>query len=464
MDADERWRILRLHVDDAIPLAELVRTTGVPRRTLTRWLARYRTGGYDALSDSVRLDRGVRRTSPDLVALVEALALTRPRPSIATIHRRLVERCAGRDADAPSYSTVQNIVRALDPGMVTLALDGPASYRDKHELLLRRRADQPNAVWQADHTMLDILIVGPDGRPARPWLTVILDDYSRAVCGYLVFLGAPSAANTALALRQAIWHKVQPDWPICGIPNVLYVDHGSDFTSHRLSATAGSLHLRIVHSAVGRPQGRGKIERFFGTVNTELLTGLPGHLTTKTPAPSPVLDLAGLDAAVVAFIGRYNTRIHRETKQSPVDAWIAGGWLARMPYSLEQLDGFLLTVPASRIVQRDGIRFQGLRYTSPTLAPFVGATVTIRYDPRDITEIRVFHRNIYLCTAVNPEHQSETVSLKQIQAARNAHRRALRGQIQERIAVVEHPPAQEPPSEPVSQQRRRRLRTYEEDQ
>ncbi|WP_065961540.1 Mu transposase C-terminal domain-containing protein [Curtobacterium sp. UCD-KPL2560] len=464
MDADERWRILRLHVDDAIPLAELVRTTGVPRRTLTRWLARYRTGGYDALSDSVRLDRGVRRTSPDLVALVEALALTRPRPSIATIHRRLVEHCAGRDADAPSYSTVQNIVRALDPGMVTLALDGPASYRDKHELLLRRRADQPNAVWQADHTMLDILIVGPDGRPARPWLTVILDDYSRAVCGYLAFLGAPSAANTALALRQAIWHKVQPDWPVCGIPDVLYVDHGSDFTSHRLSATAGALHLRIVHSAVGRPQGRGKIERFFGTVNTELLAGLPGHLTQRMSAPSPVLDLASLDAAVLAFIGRYNTRVHRETKQSPVDAWIAGGWLPRMPDSLEQLDGFLLTVPASRVVQRDGIRFQGLRYTSPTLAPFVGATVTIRYDPRDITEIRVFHRNTYLCTAVNPEHQSETISLKQIQAARNAHRRALRGQIQERIAVVEHPLAQEPPSEPVSQQRRRRLRTYEEDQ
>jgi hypothetical protein len=171
MDASERWRILRLHVEDAIPLADLVRTTGVPRRTLGRWLARYRTGGYDALNDSVRPDRGIRRTPPDLVHLIEGLALTRPRPSIATIHRRLVEHCAGSGVQAPSYSTVQNIVHALDPGMVTLALDGSASYRDKHELLLRRRADRPNAVWQADHTMLDILIVGPDGKPARPWLS-----------------------------------------------------------------------------------------------------------------------------------------------------------------------------------------------------------------------------------------------------------------------------------------------------
>ena len=245
---------------------------------------------------------------------------------------------------------------------------------------------------------------------------------------------------------------------------MLYTDHGSDFTSHRLGATAASLHLRIIHSAVGRPQGRGKIERFFGTVNMELLAALPGHLTAGSPAPMPVLDLAALDVAVVAFIATYNMRTHRETGQTPLDAWVADGWLPRMPDSLEQLDGFLMTVPTPRIVQRDGIRFQGLRYTSPTLAPFVGATVTIRYDPRDITEIRVFHREAYLCTAVNLDHQSETVSLKQIQAARNAHRRALRGQIQERIAVVAHHTVPEPLSEPAPESARPRLRIYEEDQ
>ncbi|WP_426433786.1 Mu transposase C-terminal domain-containing protein, partial [Salmonella enterica] len=70
------------------------------------------------------------------------------------------------------------------------------------------------------------------------------------------------------------------------------------------------------------------------------------------------------------------------------------------------------------------------------LAPFVGSTVAIRYDPRDVTEIRVFHRDAFLCTAISTEHQTETVSLKQIQAARNAQRRALRGQIRERVAIV----------------------------
>lgn len=51
-----------------------------------------------------------------------------------------------------------------------------------------------------------------------------------------------------------------------------------------------------------------------------------------------------------------------------------------MPDTLEELDGLLLTVPKNRVVQRDGIHFQGQRYLSPTLAPFVGRTITIRYD------------------------------------------------------------------------------------
>ncbi|WP_230846058.1 Mu transposase C-terminal domain-containing protein, partial [Propionibacterium freudenreichii] len=41
------------------------------------------------------------------------------------------------------------------------------------------------------------------------------------------------------------------------------------------------------------------------------------------------------------------------------------------------------------------------RYVSPTLAGFVGRPVVIRYDPRDITEIRVFDHDDFLCRAVD---------------------------------------------------------------
>ena len=47
-------------------------------------------------------------------------------------------------------------------------------------------------------------------------MTVVLDDHSRAVPGYTVTVGAPSAINTSLALRQAIWTKADPAWPMSG--------------------------------------------------------------------------------------------------------------------------------------------------------------------------------------------------------------------------------------------------------
>ena len=48
---------------------------------------------------------------------------------------------------------------------------------------MRRESVHPNDVWQADHTELDIMVLD---ETARPWLTVILDDHSRAVAGYTV--------------------------------------------------------------------------------------------------------------------------------------------------------------------------------------------------------------------------------------------------------------------------------------
>ena len=54
-------------------------------------------------------------------------------------------------------------------------------------------------------------------------------------------------------------------------------------------------------------------------------------------------------------------------------------------------------------MRADGIHFQSLRYISTTLATYVGETVTLRFDPRDMAEIRVFHKDKFLCSAICPE-------------------------------------------------------------
>jgi putative transposase len=108
-----------------------------------------------------------------------------------------------------------------------------------------------------------------------------------------------------------------------------------------------------------------------------------------------------------------------------------------MPESQEQLDLLLLTVAKTRRVHRDGIRFSGLRYIDPTLAAYVGEEVLLRYDPRDITEVRVFHEGRFVCRAVCQELAGETVPLREVIRARERRRRELRRTIQDRRKVVD---------------------------
>jgi len=57
--------------------------------------------------------------------------------------------------------------------------------------VFRREASKSNAVWQVDHAQLDILLLWEDGTDARPWLTIVIDDYSRAIAGYYLGFDPP---------------------------------------------------------------------------------------------------------------------------------------------------------------------------------------------------------------------------------------------------------------------------------
>ena len=445
--AHEKVALLRRHLDDGVPLTRLAASVGVPERTLRRWKATYLAAPTVAgVTRRVRSDRGTRALPTDLVIAAEALALRRPVPTTAYIHRRISDLARDRGCAAPSYSTVRAIIAGTDPGLRTLALHGDAAYRDQFELVHRRTAARPNQQWQADHTLLDLaILVDEAGRSARPWLTVILDDHSRAVAGYTVFLPDPTAEQTALALHQAVRRKTNPAWPVLGLPEVLYSDHGADFTSSRLERVCLDTHIRLIHSRVGVPQGRGKIERFYRTLSTELLPHLPGHIphgTRGNPISPPSLTLAGLDAILERFItDDYHHRVHSETGQPPAQRWIGDGWIPRTAAHPDDLDLLLLTAATGRTVQRDGIRFASTRYVSPVLAAYVREPVTIRYDPRDMAEVRVYHHDQYLCRAIAPELAREAVTLKQLTDARTARRKELKAQLRERRSLADALPA-----------------------
>src|SRR6266540_6936087 len=284
-EAHRRWLLLRAYLDDGVPLTHVAAQSGIPHRTLQRWLARYRAGGLAGLARAARADRGRSRFPEPLRLLVEGLALRTPVPSTAHVHRQVAAVAEREGWAAPSYSTVYAIIRGIDPALRTLAVEGAKRYAEVFELVYRRQASRPNENWQADHTQLDLWVVTPAGKPARPWLTVIEDDHSRAIAGYAVNLGAPSALQTALVLRQAIWRKAEPGWHVCGIPSVFYTDHGSDFISQHMEQVAADLRMRLVFSLPGRPRGRGKVERYMDTINQMCLPGLPGYAPPRHQGP-----------------------------------------------------------------------------------------------------------------------------------------------------------------------------------
>lgn len=438
--AVDRFRLLQPHLEGKRMLTVVAREAGIPYRTAQRWASLYHRFGPAALARKGRGDRGGRRTiSPRMQIVVEGLALQKPPLPITAVYRQARRIAEHLGEKPPSYSVVYDVVRQLPADLVMLAHEGAKAYADAFELVLRREAERPNAIWQADHTLLDILLVREDGTTAKPWLTVIIDDYSRAVAGYFLHFEAPSAIQTALALRQAIWRKTEAHWQVCGIPEVFYTDNGSDFTSHHMEQVAADIKMQLVFSTPGKPRGRGRIERFFSTVTSMFLSGLPGYAPEGGGiCGKPTLTLPELDPLLREFIlNSYNQREHSETKMAPAHRWEQEGFLPRLPGSLEHLDLLLLTVAKARKVHADGIHFQGLRYVDITLAAYIGESVVLRYDPRDMAEVRIFHQERFLCRAICPELAGETLSLRDVLKARNQRRRDLRQALRDRKETID---------------------------
>ena len=400
------------------------------------------------------------------------MVLQKPPLTLTAIHRKVVKVAKQKKLPEPTYYVVRDIAQNMNIGLVVLSQEGSKAYNQAFELIYRREATAPNEMWQADHTPLDIVLLDEKGEGRKPWLTIVIDDYSRAISGFYLSFDPPCALHVALALRQAIWRKGNAGWQICGIPDILYTDNGSDFISNHIKQVAADLKIQLKNSIPGKPQGRGRVERFFLTVTQLLLMNLPGYTPPKTTFSQATLTLEAFAPLFKKFVTEeYHQRIHGATRESPLERWQNKGFLPRLPDSLEQLDLLLLTVLRPRKVHRDGIYFQNFTYIDTTLAAFVGESVTIRYDPRDLAEIRVFFKDKFLCRAICPELSDKVVSLKEIIKARQKRKRDLRKTLTERKTLLDsiledmpdRIPEIKPNPKPKPLKRKHKLKLYRND-
>lgn len=434
--ATQKYQIIEPYLNAEKTLKLVAENKSIPVRTLGLWVKKYREQGLVGLARQSRCDKGLpRQYESPLQKTIEGIYLKKPMLSGANIHKLITEYCHQNNLKVPSYRSVCRVIFNIPDDMVLLGQQGSKAYRQQYDLLHIRAAEQPNELWQADHVLIDIEALNNKNQPQKPWLTVVIDDCSRAICGYELSFLSPSAQKTSLCFRHAIWRKSDPDWGILGVPETFYTDHGSDFTSNHIEQICIDLKIRLIFSQVAQPRGRGKIERFFRTLNQMLIHTL--QAVTQNGAQRKYIDLKSLDALIYAFIIEYNHTVHPEIGDTPAARWQRDGFLPQLVDSLEYLDLLLLTEAKPRKIFRDGIRFQGLRYIDTLLAPYIGETVVIRYSPSNITSIRVFYKGRFLCQPICPELSQLKIGIKDIQHARNERRQQLKKEIIARKSLVD---------------------------
>ena len=291
-----------------------------------------------------------------------------------------------------------------------------------------------NQVWQVDHTLADVLVVDQSGALlGRPWLTIVVDTYSRCVMGIHLGFDAPSAAVVCLALRHAILPKqyspayeLKQAWGTYGLPQYLYTDGGKDFRSQHLEQVATA--LGIVLCLRRKPSDGGIVERPFGTLKTQFFGTLPGYVSSTVATRSPqaeaeaCLPLLQLEQLLVRYLVDHDNQVleARMGDQSRIGRWEAGRIAPLRLLGERELDVCLMRRDRRTVYWSGYLQFANLTYQGEHLAAYAGESVIIRYNPRDITTIFIYQlqeaQEVFLTRAHAQGWETETLSYREAQA------------------------------------------------
>ncbi len=202
--AMERYRVLEPYLKNLKSVRTVSKSAKIPKRTLYNWINRYKNDGLAGLTDKTRKDKHRIKIDGDIINFVQNEYFSNRGISIASIYRKTKQWCNNKRIPEPSYYQVYNIIKRIPENLKTYSNMNSKKYAEKYDGIFLRECQRPNEIWQADHTMLDIEVLNEKNEIERPWLTIVLDDYSRAIAGFRIEFGSPDTERTALVLRQAI--------------------------------------------------------------------------------------------------------------------------------------------------------------------------------------------------------------------------------------------------------------------
>ena len=330
------------------------RPVRVSRQTVDRWIRDWRAGGFDALVPNPR--QATPRTPAEVLELAVALRRENPERTAAGI-RRILRTQLGW---SPDERTLQRHFTRL--GLTGQLAATPAVFG-------RFEADRPNELWTGD------ALHGPVIAGCKTYLFAFIDDHSRAIVGHR-FGYAEDTVRLAAALRPALASR--------GVPEAIYVDNGSAFVDAWLLRACAKLSIKLVHSAPGKPQGRGKIERLFRTVREQFLVEITGD--PDVVGRHFVADLLELNRLFTAWVEiDYHRQTHSETGQPPLQRWQTGGPFP-LPTPAALREAFLWEQQRT-VTKTATISLHGNTYQVDTT--LVGRKVELVFDPFDLTQIEI---------------------------------------------------------------------------
>lgn len=411
--AERRLAVVRAHAAGD-PL-------GVSPRTARRWAQRFREAEHTSNLGLLGLVPGpVGRPRgpslhPDLEAIMARLIQERfergDAPTKQLLHADIVIAARAAGLTPPSYATVLSRLQGRDTHETVRRQDGQkAAYqvRDWTFYLAHdtpRHGDRPWERAHLDHTLIDVVLADSEtGLPlGRPWLTLLIDAYSRRVLSYWMTFDPPSAVSAVMALRRCVerWER---------LPDEIVVDDGAEFNSAWFEQF---LAAHRVHKLTrrGDPMSGSVVERIFGTLNTRLWHRLQGQTrpTKNIRSMSPEVDpqrraiwtLASISVVLEQFLFElYDTTVHPAFGQTPRDVYATRialtGERAEARVAYDQAFYFL-TLPSTRkghakATYAKGIRINGRHYLAAELrTPSVaGSSVPVRWDPMDARRAYAF--------------------------------------------------------------------------
>lgn len=364
---------------------------------------------------------GSSRLRPELDVLIddaiESFYLTRQRPTVMDLVEEIRVRCFALGLTPPGRKAVTARVRAKPADVVMRSREGKKATDDRFRPVMGAlEAPAPLSLVQIDHTLVDVIVVDSVTRLPiqRPWITVAIDVYSRAVLGFHLSLEAPSATSVALCISHAVLPKdtwlaarhIDARWPMYGLFTRLHLDNGKDFHSAALRRGCEQYGIAIDYRPVRTPHYGGHIERLIGTMmgKVHLLPGTTFSNVSKKgdydSEKTAVMTLDELERWVAHQIaGIYHSKTHRALGVPPMAKWQQGivGDDTRPgcgePCTVADPRRFLIDfLPiAHRMIRRDGISLHHIHYWSDVLLRWVGTKEQriVRYDPRDLSRIYV---------------------------------------------------------------------------